>query len=603
MTYRKDIQMVRGIAVLMVVSFHLNFALFKSGFLGVDIFFVISGFLMSIIYDKKYKSDFLIRRVKRLFPAYYVTVILTLLVATILTTPNEFRQVVEQALYANFFSSNIGFWTHNTYFSKADFNPLLHLWSLGVEVQVYLLLPFFVFLFSLKKFMFPLILISSLVLCFMVISISPKTSFFMTPLRLWEFLIGYGIAQYFTGNGAKIAKEKGWLGVLGLLILIILATIPINGNSYSFIYGHPGIYALVTTLAVALILMFGFPKRIEDSKLGTFLEVVGQYSYSIYLVHFPLIVLFLYRPFNGTILELQSVSEIFLLIILISILSFMMYHLIEQPFRKYKKIKVWILALSILIFVIGISGVSIQKNIFTRNEMFIFDAYEDRDVYRCGKLFRVLHPNEDMCKITENGKDIKKRVLLLGNSHADSIKKTFSDSAVQEKIDVYFMVGNRPLMGGGIGINRIIDKVVEKDIDVIIMHYSLNALSLQTIKKFLKITDEHNISVSFIMPVPTWDRHIPKALWEQEIFNKLLPHKSLIDYEKENKELQTGLNTINSKKFRVYSVKEYFCRTECVISDIDTKPYYFDTMHLTLTGSNLLKSLFKRIIEDMVMEK
>lgn len=141
MEYRKDIQLLRGIAVLLVVLYHLDLGWIKSGFLGVDIFFVISGFLMNLLYDHAHKKIFFIRRIKRLLPAYFATLLLTVVVATFITTPVEYNQVVKQALFGLFFSSNFGFWLQNSYFSKAEFNPLLHLWSLGVEIQFYLCVP------------------------------------------------------------------------------------------------------------------------------------------------------------------------------------------------------------------------------------------------------------------------------------------------------------------------------------------------------------------------------------------------------------------------------------------------------------------------------
>ncbi|MDN5566628.1 MAG: acyltransferase, partial [Psychrobacter sp.] len=138
MNYRVDVQVLRGIAVVLVVLFHLGFSSIKSGFLGVDVFFVISGFLMAVLYDKNDIPKFYLRRAKRLLPAYYATIFFTLIFAYLLTTPNETAQVSSQAKYAIGFASNLGFWAQNSYFSKTEFNPLLHLWSLGVEMQFYL---------------------------------------------------------------------------------------------------------------------------------------------------------------------------------------------------------------------------------------------------------------------------------------------------------------------------------------------------------------------------------------------------------------------------------------------------------------------------------
>ena len=107
MVYRKDIQVLRGISVLMVVLYHLDFSWLSSGFLGVDVFFVISGFLMYLLYDSNNMQKFFERRAKRLLPAYMVTILATLVAASFLTAPLEFKQVAEQSVFATFFSSNI----------------------------------------------------------------------------------------------------------------------------------------------------------------------------------------------------------------------------------------------------------------------------------------------------------------------------------------------------------------------------------------------------------------------------------------------------------------------------------------------------------------
>src|SRR6476619_3575583 len=112
--YRKDVQILRGIAIVLVVLFHLDIAGFKSGFLGVDVFFVVSGYLMAMMYDPSRKADFFVKRAKRLLPAYFVVVIATLPAATFITTPNDYGQVSNQALFAAFFASNIGFWLDNS---------------------------------------------------------------------------------------------------------------------------------------------------------------------------------------------------------------------------------------------------------------------------------------------------------------------------------------------------------------------------------------------------------------------------------------------------------------------------------------------------------
>jgi peptidoglycan/LPS O-acetylase OafA/YrhL len=338
MNYRKDIQILRGIAVFLVVLYHLGFSGFHSGFFGVDVFFVISGFLMSVLYDENKKLEFYKKRALRLLPAYFVTIIATLIASIFIVTPNEYMQVFNQSLYADLFASNIGYLLQNSYFSKAEFKPLLHLWSLGVEIQFYLLIPIIFYFLKINKYFFGLLFIASVSLCFILVEFHPVVSFFMMPLRLWEFLIGYAVAKYLTSNGSIVKKQYSLLGSFFLLVIILIPILNINGESLGFISGHPGVYALFITLSTGIILSVGISKVIEKSIVGSFLELIGKYSYSIYLVHFPVIVLFLYQPFSGTQLQASGLHDLLLLLIIIVSLSYGMYHLIESNLRKISSV-------------------------------------------------------------------------------------------------------------------------------------------------------------------------------------------------------------------------------------------------------------------------
>lgn len=601
MTYRKDIQILRGVAVLLVVLFHLQVSFVKSGFLGVDIFFVISGFLMVILYDPNNKREFFVRRSKRLLPTYIVVILLTLLISIFITVPNEYYQVVKQAAYATFFSSNIGFWMESSYFSKSHFNPLLHLWSLGVEIQFYLIVPLLYWIFQKTKIFLPLVLLLSLLACFFIVGISPKTSFFMIPLRLWEFLIGYGIAAHFTNNGNIRYSSFGWLSVIAILFLIAVPTFNLDGESLGFISGHPGINAFLVSLATAAILAVGIPKYIERSKIGSSLAMLGKYSYSIYLVHFPVIVLFLYQPFSGTILKTNGIGQTMIILSIIIVLSIMMYHLVENPARHTKKIIRYVLIAPLLVLIFIFAGYSFQQSKYSKQELLIFNASKDRAPYRCGKMVRIFDPTSISCRITDKLQEPVQKILLVGNSHADSIKSTFASVANELNVDVYFIVQNNPLMQGGLKPGRIIDEAVATGVSSIVIHYSPDALNVsvrKAIRKLVQLSEKKKIAVSFIMPVPVWEKHIPKAIFSHYKYDEPLPIQSRLEYKNFNKEIYSSLINISKTNFLIYAVEDIFCSQGCQIFNSDGKPYYFDDEHLTLTGSDLLRPLFYKIITE-----
>jgi len=599
MQYRKDIQILRGISVLLVVFYHLEIGMFKGGFLGVDVFFVISGFLMSALYNPDRKLEFFLKRAKRLLPSYFVIILATLIISALLINPTEFASVVRQSYFAAFFSSNIGYWLENSYFSKEAFNPLLHLWSLGVEIQFYLIIPILFWIFSKFKGSLLVFLFISLFACFYVVGVSSKTSFFMMPLRLWEFLIGYGIQRYTVKN--TIVKNIGFssLSIGALMIVIAIPMMNIDGQAVGFVYGHPGIYALIVSLATGVILVFGLPAFVENSKIATLFERLGHYSYSIYLVHFSVLTLFLYEPFSGTIIKPHSIEQTFQLTGIIVFLSILMFHLIEVPLHHSKKIARWLLVFPVIVIICGSVGVTFKKSKFPEREMLIFQAWDDKSEYRCGKLMRIANPTAISCEITKGIENPSRRILLVGNSHADSIKSTFASVAQSLNTSVRFMVENEPLMAIGI-INPegLIKEALNRKIDTIVLHYSPGAIEIPVIQKTAKLAKENGIHLALIMPVPVWNKHIPKVLWMNIKYNEPLPTMSFDDYAVKNQHFSKELLSITEENFEIYQVADVFCKKSCRIISDEGKPLYFDSSHLTLTGSELLRSLFNKIITD-----
>lgn len=591
MNKRNDIQILRAFAVIFVVLFHLEIAGIQSGFLGVDVFFVVSGFLMAILYKAGETKRFFERRAKRLLPAYFATVILTLIAAIFIVLPSEQEAVLTQSIYSVFFANNFGFWLQNSYFSKSDFKPLLHLWSLGVEIQFYLVVPLLVFFFRKSKFFLPIVLVGSLLSCIFILGLAPQTSFFMMPLRVWEFLIGFVVAYYLTNNGNIKFSNYSYLGLVGLIVICAVPFLHIDGNSVNRLNAHPGVHALIACIATALVLSFGLPKLLQDSKIGLLLSKIGDYSYSIYLVHFPIIVLYLYKPFTGTNLHPESLLDKIILFILIVIASILINKLIET--RKYKNILlVYIVSVASIIALIGVTKLT-QNYLYSKEEKNIFAGLKDRSTYRCGKLKRIVDPKAVTCKI--NKEDFDKSILLVGNSHSDSIKMSFSNIAEKHKFNTYFVVSNTPLIEGPFTVDVLLKEATRLKTDRIVMHYSSPALDDKLLDKIEALIKHKDISIDFVMPVPIYNEPVPKILFE----NNSAALYDVNKYLNDNSNFLRKIEILETKypNLRVIHVKQILCNPQCVISDANKYPYYFDSNHLNLTGAKLLEPIFNKQFE------
>lgn len=588
MQKRNDIQILRALAVIFVVLFHLEVAGIESGFLGVDVFFVVSGFLMAILYKTGETKKFFERRAKRLLPAYFTTVAITLIASIFIVLPSELGQVATQSIYSIFFANNFGFWMQNSYFSKTDFNPLLHLWSLGVEIQFYLIVPLLVWFFRKSKIFLPLVLIGSFLSCIFIVGISPKTSFFMMPLRIWEFLIGFVIAYYLTNEGNIKTQNYQWLGLIGLIVLCAIPFIRVDGQSLNRLEAHPSFYALLVCFATSLVLSCGLPKVLQESSFGNFLAKIGDYSYSIYLVHFPIIVLYLYEPFSGTILYPENYVDKAILLGLIIVTSVLMHRYVETR-RINSASKVYATSLVSILLLVG--GTKIAPSImYNQNDQNIFAGLNDRAVYRCGKIIRITNPTAISCKVNEESFD--RSVLLVGNSHADSIKQAFAEVASTHKMNTYFMVSNTPLMDSSVTPKTMINEAIKLDIRHIVLHYKSKSLKVDILEEVLHLAEEKGIKVDLILPVPEYEDSIPKLLYLNQ-FKSINKQK----YLSENTEYFAQINVLKNQYqiFTAYDVHNVLCQSDCAIKSSDNKPYYFDSHHLTLTGAQQLKPVFERI--------
>ena len=348
LNYRLDLDGLRALAVVPVIFFHAGVPPFHGGFVGVSVFFVISGYLMATLIGRGLeRGDFSLayfyeRRVRRIFPALLTVLFFCAVVAAVIVPPKLFRDFGVTLVATVLFASNFAFWwkSANYFDAPAEWNPLLHTWSLAVEEQFYVLFPLYLILvwrFGWRvRFGFTaLVAFVSLVLSVWGTANAPTATFYLLPTRAWELLVGSLVAIWAMRAGATdFAREEshaidGAAGMLGLLL--ILGSLLFYDREMTF----PGISALVPTIGAALLIHFGRNNKWNPAtrllSLAPF-TFVGRISYSLYLWHWPLIVFAdKYRPFG----ELGTFHKIGVFAFSL-VAAFVSWRWIEQPFRTRK---------------------------------------------------------------------------------------------------------------------------------------------------------------------------------------------------------------------------------------------------------------------------
>ncbi len=460
MVYRKDIDCLRGISVLAVILYHFKFEFFSGGYLGVDIFFVISGFLItSIIINeislKKFSLiNFYERRIRRLFPALIFVIFVTCLLFEMIFLETEikrlFLSVISTTLfYANFFFQDIG-----SYFSPLnEKQPLLHTWSLSIEEQFYLVFPIFLVLFFKK---INIVFILTFLFAFFSISLSqfggnlkftypyledtfsffalPQFAFYFTLTRIWEILVGCLLALFLFKNKKKIYNKN--FALIGYL-LIFLSIFLFDRNTL-----HPSVITLIPIAGTLLVLAYSSTNFNENGVFVVFnnyiLLKIGLISYSLYLWHQPI-----YQFFNQIyFIDTNNVAKL-LIIILLIILSFFSFKFIEQPFRNKKRINqknIFIFYFLSTILIILFSLYSLYQRDYSKKysdlvyDISNYSEYYKNNNFNCSTSAENFISPDNACIL---GTNQKTELALIGDSHLDLISNEFEKELNSLGISAY----------------------------------------------------------------------------------------------------------------------------------------------------------------------
>lgn len=420
MKFKSHIQGLRALSVISVLIYHLeislfDFDLFRGGFLGVDIFFVISGYLISSIILKDFENEtfsfknFYIKRIKRLFPALFFLIFIVTFFAIITLDIKSFNEFKETTYSSLLFYSNFLFWTQDAYSAEPSrLKYLLHTWSLSIEEQFYLFFPLFIFI-SLKLRNFSKIILSifliSLILSTVLSIISPKANFFLMPTRIWEFLAGTLAYIFRERLNNSFSKFKPYFFDLLFFILICFIFF------FKIDLYHPSIITFVPVLITTVLILNENNKCISNFILNNKLSIfLGNISYSLYLWHFPILVYLRYNNLENSLFHLS------IAIILIFIFSIMSYFFIESYFRKTNDSRSISIILSFLFLIIG-TNIFLTKTINT-NEFFIksqsFNIKEEKE--RRWSTYKTYCDKNNVCKFDEVSNYVTKNIIFVGDS-------------------------------------------------------------------------------------------------------------------------------------------------------------------------------------------
>lgn len=337
MKYRREIDGLRAVAVIPVILFHAGYEAFGGGFIGVDVFFVISGYLITsiIIGDldagRFSLARFYERRARRILPALFFVMLCCLPAAWFLFFPTDMQAFAKSLLAVATFSSNILFWRESGYFDTAsELKPLLHTWSLAVEEQYYILFPLFLMAawrFGRRRIVATLIVLfaASLGAAQWGAQAKPSATFYLLPTRAWELLIGALAAFHLQKKGIATGRALNDVLSAGGLTLIVLAVVVFDKGT-----PFPSLYALAPTVGTALIILFAGPgTRVRALLSMRGFVGIGLISYSLYLWHQPLLA-FSRQAEMLYGLEISFPIQIVPALVALSCFS---YFFVERPFR------------------------------------------------------------------------------------------------------------------------------------------------------------------------------------------------------------------------------------------------------------------------------
>lgn len=650
--YRPEVDGLRTLAVFMVIFHHLSFSLFKGGFVGVDVFFVISGYLITSILAKDMSrgvfslGEFYKRRIIRLAPAYFIVIFITSIYAFYIMLPVERVEYSWSALSSLIFSANFYMWkTVGGYFGGgSEAVPLLHLWTLAVEEQFYVFWPLALFVIARIFTKWSNVVVAIGVVCALVLSewatqrLSPSFTYFILPSRAFELLIGASLALF----PLSVYKKKLPASLNGILCILGLGLIFYANFFFGKDTAFPGLNALIPCLGTALLIVFMEPKK---QLVGGFFSnkvmvSIGKVSYPAYLWHWPIIAFL-----NIQLIEINALISVAVVITTLS-LSYFTYQFIELPARKFRNYKTsqvvlcgfvlpGILFAATLFYVINMKGEVGKANVEleSRASAIHFSAQKARPGCSTGEPVTPLGPNQ--CILGVEGRQVD--FLLVGDSHASHFTGmlnsialdagirgydvTLSNTAYLPGVERYFYQQGRlkKHLGFSARNNYITDFLLPNKYKYVVLGMSV----VGAYSGFWMYADEQSdAGKKGIADSKVFERGVERAV-QQIISNGSIP---VIMADSPNQDRDVASCTLNNLRFNLsvdcrmekteYKIKfsewlvflakvkrsypqiiiidpaKVMCDKDYCYSELKGTPLYHDKGHLNYVGSQLIGELY-----------
>ncbi|NOU49598.1 acyltransferase [Pseudoalteromonas sp. JBTF-M23] len=626
MYFRYDINGLRALAVISVVIFHFNDHWLPGGFAGVDIFFVLSGFLMTSIIVKAVDTNsfsfanFYLSRFNRLVPALLFVCVALLVITSFFVLPLEFKDLGKHVLASMLFISNIIYFRESGYFDVDSAQKwLLHTWSLSVEWQFYLIYPILLLLLCklLSRKYLPITL-SILTAGFFIFSVmvtkrSPNEAYFMLQTRAWELMIG-GIVFFCNYNLPE--RTRSFLYYVGLS-LVLLSFFIFNKQT-----PWPGIYAFTPVFGTCLVLIANKQNLLFEKNAA--IQALGQWSYSIYLWHWPVVVFMTYWGFKGG----------YILGIAVSIfLGYLSYKLIESQ-RHFKVDRISRLVFSKLSFV-GLIVLLISFSSF-RTQGFLF-LHADK-IQQLAAAKTDLNPRKKECFHLKSGSckfgDDEPSFILLGDSHSLSVATALLEGT--KKSFTYYGYGSCNTMFGeftnlespdcNVFNDRVYREIKSNNLPVIVVNSGAypvgdaymrhpDKFDIEPIVKFDKLGDyrthyinrfsdsmcrlKHDREVYVFTPLPRMQSNVPDHMMKE--YHRLgyvneytIQKQQYLDTHKIIFEAQEVAK--RRCDIKLVDATQALCSEQFCFGSSEKFPLYSDTNHLTEHGAQKLIPIIRETI-------